>query len=176
MLAETVSLGVLSLPYAIATLGIVPYVLQPHQNVALTEASGLSLIFVLGILSTYNGYVIGQFKLAYEGVCSMGDAGRVIMGRVGQVIGEGGQIFVLIFIMAAHLSAFTIMMNVLTNHGTCSVTLSAAGLILSFLLSIPRKLQDVSYLSIICIDFDLSQFGELVLTHSQLAFPSWQQS
>lgn len=156
MLAETVSLGVLSLPFALATLGLVPYVLSYQlllrDDSRLTMTSGLILVVVLGLLSTYNGYVIGQFKLAFEGVCSMGDAAGVIMGRPGQIFGEGGQIVVLIFIMAAHLTAFTIMMNVLTGHATCSVTLSVAGLAISFLLSLPRKLENVSYLSIICED------------------------
>lgn len=80
----------------------------------------------------------------------MGDAGKVIFGRAGYIIGEGGQITVLIFIMAAHLTAFTIMMNVLTDHATCSVTLSVVGLVISFLLSLPRTLEKVSYLSIVC--------------------------
>jgi len=35
MLAETVSLGVLSLPYAMATLGVVPYV----QHASICEVS-----------------------------------------------------------------------------------------------------------------------------------------
>lgn len=50
MIAETISLGILSLPAAIAAIGLVP---------------GLILLISLGILATYTGYVIGQFKLAY---------------------------------------------------------------------------------------------------------------
>jgi len=127
----------------------------------LTISSGLILIFVLGILSTYNGYVIGAFKLVYPGVCSMGDAAEVLIGPVGKFLGDGGQIVVLIFIMAAHLTAFTIMMNVLTNHATCSVALSVIGLAVSFLLSLPRKLEDVSYLSIACKDTPERPFGKM---------------
>jgi hypothetical protein len=80
----------------------------------------------------------------------MGDAGRLLAGRFGQVIGEGGMILVLVFIMAAHLTAFTIMMNVLTDHPTCSVLLSLVGLTISFLLSMPRKLEKVAWMSVIC--------------------------
>jgi len=82
----------------------------------------------------------------------MGDAAEVLIGPVGKVLGEGGQIIVLIFIMAAHLAAFTIMMNVLTGHATCSVTLSVIGLLISFVLSLPRRLEEISYLSIGCKD------------------------
>src|SRR5215469_2538384 len=110
------------------------------------------LICILSIVSTYNGYVIGQFKLAFPQVYSMGDAGRLLAGRFGLVIGEGGMILVLVFIMAAHLTAFTIMMNVLTGHATCSVLLSLIGLVISFLLSMPRTLEKVAWLSVICED------------------------
>jgi amino acid permease len=50
MVAETISLGILSLPAAIAGIGLVP---------------GLILLIGLGLLATYTGYVIGQFKWRY---------------------------------------------------------------------------------------------------------------
>lgn len=52
-LAETISLGVLALPRAVATLRLVP---------------SLLLIFFSGITATYTGYVIGQFKQAFPQV------------------------------------------------------------------------------------------------------------
>ena len=54
MIAETISLGILALPSTLATLGMIP---------------GIVLITVLGVLSTYTGYVIGQFRLVYPWVC-----------------------------------------------------------------------------------------------------------
>lgn len=66
-LAETISLGVLALPQAIATLRLVP---------------GLLLIFFLSITATYTGYVIGQFKQAFPQVQSFADAGELITGRL----------------------------------------------------------------------------------------------
>lgn len=53
MVAETISLGILSLPSVLATVGMVP---------------GVILILGLGILATYSGYVIGQFRLEYPWV------------------------------------------------------------------------------------------------------------
>jgi hypothetical protein len=53
MIAETISLGILSLPSVLATVGLVP---------------GFLLIFGLGIIATYSGYVIGQFKERYPWV------------------------------------------------------------------------------------------------------------
>jgi amino acid permease len=53
MIAETISLGILSLPSVLATVGLVP---------------GFLLIFGLGVIATYSGYVIGQFKERYPWV------------------------------------------------------------------------------------------------------------
>lgn len=45
MVAETISLGILSLPQAMATLGIVP---------------GVIVLLASGIIAIYTGYVIGK--------------------------------------------------------------------------------------------------------------------
>lgn len=54
MIAETISLGILSLPSVLAVVGLVP---------------GFLIILGLGVLATYSGYVIGQFKQEYPWVC-----------------------------------------------------------------------------------------------------------
>ncbi|KAJ5105517.1 hypothetical protein NUU61_002864 [Penicillium alfredii] len=66
MVAETISLGILSLPAAVAGLSLVP----------------ASIILVgLGLLASYTGYVVGRFKWRYHHTSSMADAGEVLMGR-----------------------------------------------------------------------------------------------
>jgi amino acid permease len=50
MIAETISLGILSLPSVLASIGLVP---------------GIILIVTLGLIATYTGYTIYQFKLVY---------------------------------------------------------------------------------------------------------------
>lgn len=87
MIAETISLGILSLPSVLATIGIVP---------------GVILIVGLGVIATYTGYVIWQFKMRYPFVHSMADAGWVLckpLGcpRVGREIGGAAQTIFLIF-------------------------------------------------------------------------------
>ncbi|KPI38779.1 N amino acid transport system protein [Cyphellophora attinorum] len=67
MVAETISLGILALPAALATLGLIP---------------GLILLLFFGILATYTGYVIGQLRLRHENIHSMADAGQLISGRI----------------------------------------------------------------------------------------------
>jgi hypothetical protein len=111
---------------------------------------GLLLILILGVLAGYTGYVIGQFKLKYPQVHSMADAGMIIFGPVGRELLGFGQCVVLVFIMAAHITSFTIMMNVLTGHSMCSIVFSIVALALSILLTLPRRLQEMSYLSFLC--------------------------
>ncbi|OCK83619.1 N amino acid transport system protein [Lepidopterella palustris CBS 459.81] len=133
MLAETISLGVLALPQAVATLGLFP---------------GMFCIFFLGIAATYTGYIIGQFKQAFPQIQSFADAGELIAGPIGREVMAVSQVLILIFIMAAHVLSFSIAMNVLTNHSLCSVWFGFFGLIICFLLGLPRTLKMVSFLSI----------------------------
>lgn len=48
MVAETISLGILSLPAAVAGLGLVPAII---------------ILLSMGALASYTGYVIGQVRL-----------------------------------------------------------------------------------------------------------------
>ncbi|PWY89057.1 amino acid transporter [Aspergillus heteromorphus CBS 117.55] len=133
MIAETISLGILSLPSAVANLGLIAAVI---------------LIVGLGTLATYTGYTLGQFKLRYPHVHSMGDAGEVLMGRVGREVLGTAQLLFLVFIMGSHILTFTVMMNTLTDHGACSIVFGIMGLVLSFVLTLPRTLKKVSWFSI----------------------------
>lgn len=76
MVAETVSLGVLSLPAAVAGLGLAPAIV---------------ILLALGVMASYTGYVIGQFKWQYPHISSMADAGEVLMGRFGRELLFTGQ-------------------------------------------------------------------------------------
>ncbi|KAH1990499.1 hypothetical protein KXV33_007732 [Aspergillus fumigatus] len=133
MVAETVSLGILSLPAVVAALGLVPAII---------------LLVALGLMSTYTGYTIGQFKWAYPHIHSMGDAGEVIMGRFGRELFGTGQLLLVVFIMASHILTFTVAMNSITDHGTCSIVFGVVGSVISFVLCLPRTLAKVSFLSV----------------------------
>ncbi|KAJ5243717.1 hypothetical protein N7489_003813 [Penicillium chrysogenum] len=134
MVAETISLGILSLPAAIAGIGLVP---------------GLILLIGLGLLATYTGYVIGQFKWRYPHISSMADAGEQLMGRFGRELFGTGQLLFLIFLMASHILTFTVALNSITGHATCSIVFGLVGLILSLILSLPRTLEKMSWLSLV---------------------------
>ncbi|KIX95838.1 uncharacterized protein Z520_08546 [Fonsecaea multimorphosa CBS 102226] len=143
MIAETISLGILSLPSVLATIGMVP---------------GAILIVGLGVIATYSGYVIGQFKAAHPWVHNMADAGYVLFKPMGpraaaigrEVLGAAQTIF-LIFSMASHILTWTICLNTLTDGAACTIVWGIVGLILFWIFDIPRTLLKVSWLS--CASF-----------------------
>lgn len=110
------------------------------------------MLLGLSAVATYTGYVIGQFKLRYPHVHSMADAGEVLLGRFGRELLGNAQLLFLIFIMGSHVLTFSVMMNTLTNHGTCSIVFGVVGLVVSFILGLPRTLKKVSWFSIACED------------------------
>ncbi|KAK7428292.1 hypothetical protein QQZ08_005189 [Neonectria magnoliae] len=137
LIAETVSLGILSLPSVLATVGLVP---------------GIILILVLGVLSTYSGLVLGEFHRAYPSVQNFGDAveliGRPIgMGRLFQEIFGWAQVTFQVFVMASHLLTLTICLNTLTNSSTCTIAWGFIGLAIFWALNLPRTLKYASYMS-----------------------------
>lgn len=81
---------------------------------------------------------------------TMADAGEVIAGRFGRELLGIGQILFLVFVMASHLLTFTVAMNAITGHGTCSIVFGVVGLIISFVCSLPRTLVKMSWLSLVC--------------------------
>ncbi|KAH0273784.1 amino acid transporter, partial [Aureobasidium melanogenum] len=138
MIAETISLGILSLPSVLARIGLVP---------------GLILLVGLGIIATYTGWVIGQFRMKYPWVVSFADAGEILfkplkMGAIGREVFGAAQTIFLIFTMASHILTWTICLNTITNSATCTVVWAVVGLVLFLLFDLPRTLKNVSFMSI----------------------------
>lgn len=135
MICESVSLGVLSLPSAVATLGLVP---------------GVILIVGLGLLATYTGYNIGLMRERYPHIQNLADAGEILLGSFGRELFGLGQFLFCIFVMGSHILTFRVMMNTITEHGTCSVVFSLVGMIISLVLSIPRTMKGMTWISFAC--------------------------
>ena len=153
MIAETISLGILSLPSVLAAIGLVPYLpppmSHPYTIAKLTHIlRGLILIVGLGLLATYTGFVIGQFKLRYPHVHNMADAGEVMLGPIGREVFGAAQIIFLVFVMGSHILTFSIMMNTLTDHATCTIVYGIVGMIVCLICTLPRTLLNVSYMAI----------------------------
>lgn len=121
---------------------------RPAKSMTDDASSAVILIIGLGIIATYTGYVIGQFKLAYPHVHNMADAGEVMAGRIGREIFGGAQILFLVFVMGSHILTFSIMMNTVTSHGTCTIVFGIVGMMVCIVFSLPRTLKKVSYMAI----------------------------
>lgn len=112
--------------------------------------SAIVLLLFLGLMATYTGYVIGQFKWRYPHIHSMADAGEVLLGAFGREVFGTGQLLLIIFVSASHILTFSVAMNTITDHGTCTIVFGVVGLVLSFLLCLPRTLLNISWLSLVC--------------------------
>ncbi|RDH23433.1 hypothetical protein M747DRAFT_312854 [Aspergillus niger ATCC 13496] len=132
MIAETISLRILAFPKVLATLGLLP---------------GIAVIIGVGVLTTYTGLVIGDFKCRYPQAHSMADAGTILWGRIGCEILGAAQLIFFVFIMGSHILTISVMMSVLTGYSGCTVLFSVAGGLPSNVFTIPRRLESLSFLS-----------------------------
>ncbi|KAJ5109989.1 hypothetical protein N7532_002634 [Penicillium argentinense] len=146
MIAESVSLGVLSLPATLASLGLAP---------------ALVLIIGLGVLATYTGYVIAQFHQRYPHIQNLADAGEVLFGVFGRELFGIGQLLFSIFIMGSHILTFSVMMNTVTEHGTCTMVFTTVGFVICMVCSLPRTMKNMTYIS--CASF-VSIFTAVIIT------------
>ncbi|KAK2609562.1 hypothetical protein N8I77_003058 [Diaporthe amygdali] len=137
LVAETVSLGILSLPSVLATVGLVP---------------GIILICVISALATSSGLLLAEFRKEYPFVQNFGDA----VGLIGKSIGMGGvfreffgwaQTVLQVFLLGGHILMWTICMNTLTDSKVCTVAWAAIGMFIFWIFNIPRTLKYTSWMS-----------------------------
>ncbi|OKP13522.1 N amino acid transport system protein [Penicillium subrubescens] len=107
----------------------------------------LVLIIGLGLLATYTGYVIGQFHQSYPHIQNLADAGDVLMGAFGRELFGIGQLLFSIFIMGSHILTFSVMMNTITEHGTCTMVFTTVGFVICMVCSLPRTMKNMTYIS-----------------------------
>ena len=143
MVAETISLGILSLPSVLSKVGLIP---------------GIILLLGMGMFATYSGYVIYQFKIEYPWVKSMADAGEVMFApwgntfkKLGREVGGAAQTIFLIFMMGSHILTWTICFDTLTGHAVCNVVWGIVALIVFWMFDLPRTLKNMSYFSVACM-------------------------
>ncbi|MCJ1247907.1 hypothetical protein MMC30_005122 [Trapelia coarctata] len=133
MIAEIVSNGMLSLPSSLAVVGIVP---------------GVILIVFLGIFATFTSYLLIQFKLRHPEVHNMGDAGYILFGPVGREVLSAGTIIFAVFATGGQLLAGQIALAFLSNNKLCLMLYTGIFAIPTFLFSLPRTLDQLSWISV----------------------------
>lgn len=69
MLKTQIGLGVLGIPSTLHTLGMIP---------------GVIILIVIGAMTTWCGWVVGQWKLNHPETYGIDEAGRIIGGKWGR--------------------------------------------------------------------------------------------
>ncbi|EPS94778.1 hypothetical protein FOMPIDRAFT_1038729 [Fomitopsis schrenkii] len=134
MLAETVSLGILSIPSVFNSLGMV---------------AGCFLVISLGGIATITGYMIGAFKLRYPHVHNMADAGMILAGPFGREVLGAAQVVFMVFLCGSHVLTGMIAFDTITAGASCSVLWAGISAIICIVLTLPRTLNGISYLSVV---------------------------
>ena len=119
------------------------------------------LIVGLGLRATYTGYNIGLMRERYPHIQNLGDAGEILLGPFGRELFGIGQFLFCIFVMGSHILTFRVMMNTITNHGTCSIVFALVGMLISLVLSIPRTMKGMTWISFASF---LSIFSAVLIT------------
>ncbi|KAK7193102.1 hypothetical protein DPSP01_007558 [Paraphaeosphaeria sporulosa] len=130
-----VGIGVLSLPSALKTLGLIP---------------GIIAIFGFGGLTTYCGYIMVQFYRRYPMVTNLVDCALYIGGKKFEYFLGVAFIFNLVLICASANITMSIALNTLSGHALCTVAFMAFPHIACWLLCLPRKLTFAAAMSWIC--------------------------
>lgn len=124
-ITNQVGIGILSLPVALRTLGLIP---------------GLICIVVLGILVTYTAYVLLQFFRRYPTVLNCVDCFRIIGGTPLAIVVGTAFVLNLILTCSSAVLTMSIALNSITEHATCTVAFIAVPAVASWLLCMPRKM------------------------------------
>ncbi|KAI0639244.1 amino acid transporter [Trametes polyzona] len=138
MIAEIVSNGMLTLPNAMAVVGIVP---------------SLVLTIFLGVFALYTAKLLIDFKLNHPEVHNMGDAGFILFGPVGREILSFGTIIFAVFAVGSELLSGQLALSTLSNNGLCAIALLAIFSAATFLLSVPRTLGSLNWLGVLSAIF-----------------------
>ncbi|KAF7306685.1 putative acyltransferase CST26 [Mycena indigotica] len=133
MIAEIVSNGMLSLPSALAVVGIVPAVV---------------LIVFFGVFALYTAKLLIDFKLTHLSVHNMGDAGYILGGPVVRELLSAGTIIFAIAGTGSELLSGQQALSALSNNGLCSIYLLLIFAVATLLLALPRTLNQVGWLGL----------------------------
>ncbi|KAI0094603.1 amino acid transporter [Irpex rosettiformis] len=136
MVAEIVSNGTLSLPNAMAVVGIVPAL--------------ITTIF-LGIFALYTAKLLIDFKLRHPEVHSMGDAGYILFGPIGREVLSAGTVVFASFAAGSELLSGQQALSALSDNGLCAVYLLLIFAFATLLVALPRTLNQLGWLGVLSV-------------------------
>ncbi|KAH3908963.1 hypothetical protein HBH56_166120 [Parastagonospora nodorum] len=133
-ITNQVGIGILSLPTAMQTLGLVPCIIT---------------IIGMGILVTYTAYVLLQFFRRYPTVLNCVDCFRIIGGKPLAIVVGIAFVLNLILTCASSVITMSIALNSISEHALCTILFILFPTLCSWLLCIPRKMRFMADFGII---------------------------
>ncbi|UPK91738.1 hypothetical protein LCI18_002673 [Fusarium solani-melongenae] len=140
MLKTQIGLGVLSLPHAFHTLGMIP---------------GAIILCAVAGIAIWTSYIVGVFKLNHRDVYGIDDAGYLMFGRVGRELFAIAFCLYWIFVAGSGMLGISIGLNAISVHGTCTAVFVVVAAISGFLLASIRTLGRISWLAWVGLAFIL---------------------
>ncbi|KAK4497797.1 hypothetical protein PRZ48_010451 [Zasmidium cellare] len=132
MMKTQIGLGVLGIPSALHTLGMVP---------------GVIIICLIAAMTTWSGWMVGVFKILHPSCYGIDDAGAIVGGRIGKEILYWGFNIYFTFLAASAMLGISIGFNSLSLHGACTAIFVAVAAIIGFCFGSIQTLGKVSWIA-----------------------------
>ncbi|KAJ5744159.1 transmembrane amino acid transporter protein-domain-containing protein [Penicillium manginii] len=139
MMKSQIGLGVLSIPVAFDTLGIVP---------------GVIILCTIACITTWSDYMVGVFKMRHRDVYGIDDAGGLMFGRIGKIFFGSAFCLYWVFVAGSGMLSISIAVNALSTHGTCTAVFVAVAAIVGFMLSSIQtlgRMGPLAWIGLVCI-------------------------
>ncbi|KAF2009393.1 transmembrane amino acid transporter [Aaosphaeria arxii CBS 175.79] len=132
MMKTQIGLGILSLPSAFDTLGLIP---------------GVICLIAIAVITGWSSWIVGVFKLRHPEVYGIEDVGEKLFGRVGREF--FGLAFALYwtFVGGSAMLGISIALNALSTHATCTAVYVAVAAVIGFGLCSIQTLGRISWLA-----------------------------
>ncbi|CAI7676839.1 unnamed protein product [Penicillium pancosmium] len=139
MMKTQIGLGVLSIPVAFNSLGVIP---------------GVIVLCLIAGITTWSDFIIGTFKLRHREVYGIDDVGELLFGKAGRIV--LGTAFCLwwIFVAGSGMLGISISLNAISSHAVCTAVYVVIAFIVCFILGSIQTLGRISWiawLGLICI-------------------------
>jgi len=131
MMKTQVGLGVLSIPAALQTLGMVP---------------GVICLMVIAIMTTWSDYVVGTFKRNHPEVYSVDDVGFLFFGRIGREVFAVAFCLFMTAVVGAGILGVSVALNAVSTHGACTAIFVVVAAVIAFGLASIETLGKISWL------------------------------
>ncbi|EME26948.1 amino acid/auxin permease, AAAP family, partial [Galdieria sulphuraria] len=138
LVAETESASQLSLPSVVMSMGFVP---------------GAIFLVFFGIMAMYTGFLISDIWKSHPLVRNYDEVVGIHFGRIAKEVALWCQVTLLFCFVAANIMVSAQAFYIAANQKTCYIVFSVVVTLIGILISVPRTLKGVAYLSISCIIF-----------------------